>query len=112
MPPLRRSSNLWACAGVLSLLLSNCQMKPAAGSQLEPIGPPHPSNETSQAKQNRSRLQGMLDAAVIKGSAEKPHADAFQKSRYPVIGPSYQHSQNLHLVPAFKSQGIGSAPAY
>lgn len=95
-----------------SLLLSGCQILKAPHEEEPPPGPPHPRNQQPQAMQNMKRLQGLLDQAVQQGEAGEAHADAFRKAGYPVIGPSYQHPQNLHLVPSLKSQGLGPAPRY
>jgi hypothetical protein len=103
--------SLFAMTAV-SLLLCSCQFLQAPHEEEEPPGPPHPRNQQPQAMQNMKRLQGLLDEAVQQGEAGESHADAFRKAGYPVIGPSYQHPQNLHLVPSLKSQGLGPAPRY
>lgn len=95
-----------------SLLLSGCQFTKVPNEEDTPPGPPHPSNQQPQAMQNMKRLQGLLDQAVQEGEAGEAHADAFRKTSYPVIGPSYQHPQHLHLVPSLKNQGLGPAPRY
>lgn len=95
-----------------SLLLSSCQSPQQSQEEDQPNGPPHPRNQQPQALQNMKRLQGLLDQAVREGEARETHADAFRRAGYPVIGPSYQHPQHLHLVPSLKNQGLGPAPRY
>ena len=102
----------WLVIAAVSCLLSGCQVPNSPQQEEPPPGPPHPRNQQPQAMQNMKRLQGLLDQAVQQGEAGEAHADAFRKAGYPVIGPSYQHPQNLHLVPTLKNQGLGPAPRY
>jgi hypothetical protein len=105
-------SQLWLALAAVGLLLCSCQFPKAIPEEELPPGPPHPRNQQPHALQNMQRLQGLLDQAVQQGEAGEAQADAFRKAGYPVISPSYQHPQHLHLVPSLKNQGLGPAPRY
>lgn len=109
----RRFCAIWrsiAAATMMNLSLCSCQFFHRPPEPEGEGGPPHPHNQTPHALKNLSRVQGLLDQAVLEGEASETQADAFRRANYPVIGPSYQHPQNLHLVPSLKNQGLKSGP--